>query len=145
VMNRAAAELVAGSAGMPVVTHDWFTYQIVAGAGGHVHYDPQSWLRYRQHGGNAIGSNLGWRALWNRFVRMLQGEFRSWNDVNGATLQARRDSLTPEHREVLEAFLRARTAPMPWTRLAWLGRSGVFRQPESQQIMLRVACMLRRM
>jgi len=144
VMNRAAAELVAASAGTKVVTHDWFTYQIVAGAGGKVHYDPTAWLRYRQHRGNVIGSNRGWRAMGNRLLRMLQGEFRNWNETNGAALAARRDSLTPEHRGVLDAFLRARAEAWPWTRLAWLRQSGVFRQPASQQAMLKVACVLRR-
>jgi glycosyltransferase involved in cell wall biosynthesis len=144
VMNRAAAELVAESAGTEVVTHDWFTYQIVAGAGGFVHYDPRPFLRYRQHGNNAIGSNVGWRALGSRFLRMLKGEFRSWNEVNGAALGQRMRSLTPVNADVLRAFLRARTAASPWSRLAWLRRSGAFRQPHSQQIVLRVACALRR-
>lgn len=144
VMNRHAAELVAASAGTAVVTHDWFTYQIVSGAGGLVHYDPRSWLRYRQHAHNAIGSNLGWRALWDRFVRMLHGEFRSWNEVNDAALSARVDSLVPENVQVLRAFQQARSAPSAWTRLAWLRRSSVFRQPRSQQLMLFVACLLRR-
>ena len=144
VMNRAAAALVAESAGTEVVTHDWFTYQIVAGAGGFVHYDPRPFLRYRQHGNNAIGSNVGWRALGSRFLRMLKGEFRNWNEVNGVALGQRTRSLTPANAEVLDQFLRARTAATPWSRLAWLGRSGAFRQPNSQQLVLRVACALRR-
>jgi glycosyltransferase involved in cell wall biosynthesis len=144
VMNRAAAALVAESAGTEVVTHDWFTYQIVAGAGGSVHYDPRAFVRYRQHGNNAIGSNVGWRALGSRFLRMLQGEFRRWNEVNGAALGERTGALTPGNVEVLRAFLRARSASMPWSRLAWLRRSGAFRQPASQQLVLRVACVLRR-
>lgn len=144
VMNRAAAQLVAASAGTQVVTHDWFTYQIVSGAGGRVHYDPRAWLRYRQHGANVIGTNRGWRAAWNRFGRMLQGEFRRWNEVNGAVLASRVDSLTAEHRAALQAFQRARLARLPWRRLGWLRRSGVFRQPASQQLVLRFACLLHR-
>ncbi|HZY15053.1 MAG TPA: glycosyltransferase family 2 protein, partial [Ramlibacter sp.] len=142
LMNRAAASLVARAAGSEVVTHDWSTYQLVAAAGGHVHYDPQAFLRYRQHGGNAIGSNIGWRALGSRFLRMLKGEFRSWNRVNGALLARCQDGFTPENRAVLAAFLRARGAFAPWSRLAWLRRSGVFRQPASQQLVLRMACLL---
>lgn len=144
VMNRRAAELVAASAGTRVVTHDWFTYQIVSGAGGHVYYDSRAWLRYRQHAANVIGSNLGWRALFNRFGRMLQGEFRRWNEINATVLAARRGSLTGENRAALEAFERARTTRLPWQRLAWLRRSGAFRQPASQQMVLRLACLLHR-
>lgn len=144
VMNRAAAELVAESAGTEVVTHDWFTYQIVSGAGGSVYYDSRAFLRYRQHGNNAIGSNRGARAAWNRVIRMLRGEFRTWNEVNVTVLSQRARSLTPANAGVLRAFLQARTAPSPWSRLAWLRLSGAFRQPASQQLVLRVACALRR-
>lgn len=145
VMNREGAKLVAPSAGAQVVTHDWFTYQIVSGAGGSVHYDSRAFLRYRQHGNNAIGSNLGARAAWSRFTRMLRGEFRTWNEVNVAVLSQRMPSLTPANADLLRSFLRARTAASPLARLAWLRRSGAFRQPASQQMVLQVACALRRM
>lgn len=144
VFNRATAQLVAPSAATEVVTHDWFTYQMVSGAGGCVHYDTQAWVRYRQHGANVIGSNRGWRALGGRLLRMLRGEFRDWNDLNCAALQSRSADLAPGCREVLRAFVAARASSTPWTRLAWLRRSGVFRQPRAQQFVLQVACAIRR-
>lgn len=145
VMNRAAAELVAASAHLEVVTHDWLTYQLVSGADGFLHYDPRPFVRYRQHGHNVIGSNLGWRARWDRLLRMLRGEYREWNALNVAALAQRATVLTPGNRAVLEAFRQAREAPTPWGRMAWLRRSGAFRQKPLEQLMLWVACLLRRL
>lgn len=145
LMNRAAAVLVAESSALDVVTHDWLTYQLVSGADGFIHYDPRPFVRYRQHGSNVIGSNLGWRARWSRFVRMLRGEYREWNALNVAALSSRAAVLTAANRAALEAFARARRSATPWMRMAWLRRSGVFRQKPSEQFMLWVACLLRRM
>jgi hypothetical protein len=130
---------------MPLQAHDWFSYQLVSGAGGHVHYDSQPFVRYRQHGNNQVGSNIGWRATLNRLKRMFFGRhYTEWNDKHVAALLARADALTPAHRAELEAFHQARHAPMPWTRLAALHRSGVFRQPGIQQFILWVGCLVRR-
>ena len=41
------------------IAHDWWIYLLVSGAGGTVIYDPEPTVRYRQHGGNLIGGNLG--------------------------------------------------------------------------------------
>ena len=145
LLNGVAARLVAGSAAMPLQAHDWFSYQLVSGAGGLVHYDTQPFVRYRQHGNNEVGSNIGWRATIDRLRRMFFGRhYTRWNDMHVAALQARASALTAGNREVLEAFHRARHAAMPWTRLGWLRRSGVFRQPGLQQFILWVGCLARR-
>lgn len=145
VMNAAAARLVAGAARAEVVTHDWWTYQLVSGADGFIHYDPRPFLRYRQHGANVIGSNLGWAARFSRLGRMLRGDYRAWNDLQVAALSECAEVLTQASRETLGAFARARGAATPWARLAWLRRSGVFRQKPAEQVMLWVACLLRRL
>lgn len=145
LLNGVAARLVAGSAAMPLQAHDWFSYQLVSGAGGLVHYDTQPFLRYRQHGNNEVGSNIGWRATIDRLRRMFFGRhYTRWNDLHVAALQARADALTAGNREALDAFHHARLEPMPWTRLAWLRRSGVFRQPGLQQFILWLGCLARR-
>jgi hypothetical protein len=145
LMNRAAAELVAASAHLEVVTHDWLTYQLVSGADGFIHYDPRPFVRYRQHAQNVIGSNLGWRARWDRLLRMLRGEYREWNALNVNALAQRASVLTQANREVLQSFSRAREERSPWARMAWLRRSGAFRQKPSEQLMLWLACAIGRM
>lgn len=145
VMNRAAAELVVAAAHSEVVSHDWLTYQLVSGAEGFIHYDPNPFVRYRQHGDNVVGSALGWKARWNRFLRMLRGDHRRWNDQNVAALRQRAAALTQANRGVLEAFERARVARRPWERIGWLRRSGAYRQNLPEQLMLWLACALGRL
>jgi hypothetical protein len=144
LMNRAAALLIADASNLDVVTHDWFTYQLVSGADGFICYDPRPFVHYRQHGENVIGSNLGWKARWGRLLRMLRGEYRQWNQVNLTALARRTEVLTEPNRAVLAAFCQARGAATPWDRVGWLRRSGVFRQKRTEQLMLWLACVLRR-
>lgn len=145
LLNGPAARLVAQAAALEVTAHDWFTYQLVSGAGGLVHYDPRPFVRYRQHGNNQVGSNIGWRATVRRLRRMFFGrEYTRWNNLHVAALRQRADALTEGNRRILEAFHQARHAATPWGRLAWLRRSGVFRQPGIQQFILWVGCIARR-
>lgn len=145
LMNRAAAELVAAAAQSDVVAHDWLTYLLVSGAEGFIHFDPHPFVRYRQHGENVVGGALGAKALRNRFLRTLRGERRRWNGRNVAALRQQVVALTSTNRDVLEAFERARAARTPWERVAWLRRSGAYRQNLPAQVMLWVACALGRL
>lgn len=90
-----------------------------------------------------IGSNLSWRGSWDRFVRMLRGEYREWNQVNVAALSRQAPVLTGANRAVLEAFGRARQAPGgdAWAGCAAEASSG---QKPSDQLLLWLACVLRR-
>ncbi len=128
VFNKAARQLLM-SAGpdLKVVAHDWWTYVAVSAAGGVVVYDPQPSLLYRQHGGNLIGSNSGWRARFTRIRMLMQGQLRGWIDQNMAGVRRIAPRLAPANRQVFEAFLSARDGG-PLRRLRGLRRSGVFRQ-----------------
>lgn len=144
VMNRAAALLVAQAADAQVAAHDWLAYQLVSAAGGTVRYDPEPCLRYRQHGANAVGSNIGWAARWHRLGRVLRGDYRQWNELHVGALLRRAEVFTAENLQVLQSFCRAREERNPLARLGWLRRSGVYRQTPAQQAMLWLACLLRR-
>jgi hypothetical protein len=76
---------------------------------------------------------------------MLRGEHADWNALNVAALAARGTALTARNRAVLDAFGQARIATTPWQRMAWLRRSGAYRQSRSGQLMLWLACILRRL
>lgn len=142
VLNRAAHELVRKAAERTdFVSHDWFAYLIVAGAGGHVSYDETPHVRYRQHGRNLVGSNQGWGARVNRIKAAFGGRFTLWNDGNMAALDACRDLLTPTAAEIFERFRRARSGPLP-DRLVNLWRSGVYRQTALGQVSLYAAGLL---
>src|SRR5262249_37272714 len=87
VFNRPAKRLLEEAGTIDVVLHDWWLYQLVSGAGGMIHYDPQPVLKYRQHLHNVIGSNRGGRSALIRLWMILNGRFRKWNDTNIAALQ----------------------------------------------------------
>ncbi|MFN7225381.1 MAG: glycosyltransferase, partial [Paracoccaceae bacterium] len=75
MLNRAGADLarVAAAEAGRVVVHDWWLYQIIAGVGGTVMFDPEPLLLYRQHAGNQIGANSGVEAKIRRLRWMLRG------------------------------------------------------------------------
>jgi glycosyltransferase involved in cell wall biosynthesis len=128
VFNKAARDLIVrASANVDVVSHDWWCYQIVSGAGGHVIYDPEPSLFYRQHGNNLVGSNNSWRARLVRIGGLFQGRFRRWNDINLDALSKNKALLTEENRVTLAGFIAARDASF-FRRLTLLRRAGIYRQ-----------------
>ncbi len=136
MMRRAGAPLV--------VVHDWWTYQIVTGAGGQVYYDDNELLLYRQHAENEIGANEGSRAQWRRLKLMLRGELSRWIDLNTGALAQARHLLTKENAEIFDAFQAMRTAPAA-TRLKELRRLGLYRQGLAGQGSLWLAAALRKL
>lgn len=125
--NAARALLRKAGANLPVVTHDWWAYLVVMGCGGKVFYDSKPTLRYRQHDGNLVGMNATWMARFERLRMLWQGKFRHWNDCNIDALRMLHEKLTPESREVLEYFVKARQMSFV-TRLMYLKRTGIYRQ-----------------
>lgn len=142
VLNRAARMLLhAAGAEADVVSHDWWIYQLITGAGGHVIYDAEPTLLYRQHGANLSGSNRGLRAKFTRGCGLMRGDYRRWNERNVRALSAVRPLLTAEARATLAAFEAARTAPLG-ERLGRLVRSGIHRQTGPGQASLLAAAAL---
>lgn len=128
LFNAAARDLlrVAGP-DVSAVAHDWWAYILISGCGGRVHYDPHPAIRYRQHGGNLIGRNSGWRARLSRILMLFRGRFRTWNERNLDALRSVDCPLTPASRALLERFAAVRRQS-PLSALVGLKRCGVYRQ-----------------
>jgi hypothetical protein len=94
VFNQKARDV----ADVNVPSHDWWLYQVVAGCGGYVHYDPYPAIRYRQHAQNVIGANIGWAARVRRLHLLQEGRFRYWEDLNVAALTRLRPGMSGENR-----------------------------------------------
>ncbi|WP_426441671.1 glycosyltransferase family 2 protein [Bradyrhizobium genosp. P] len=128
VMNKAASLLLAQVPDdVTLIAHDWWTYQIVTGAGGTAFYDSVPSLKYRQHGKNLIGSNRGFSARLFRAVAFASQRMRHWNEVNTATLNGMRGLLCQPALSVLDDFTVARRSKLP-KNIYLLVRSGVYRQ-----------------
>jgi glycosyltransferase involved in cell wall biosynthesis len=128
LFNKAAKRLAERAGILQVVTHDWWLYLLVSGAGGIVYYDPQPSLKYRQHQHNLIGSNKGWRARLHRLGMLLSGRFRDWNTINVTALEACLHLMKADHAATLLLFKQARSASSGFSRMHALRRAGLYRQ-----------------
>ncbi|MBO9127829.1 MULTISPECIES: glycosyltransferase family 2 protein [unclassified Rhizobium] len=141
VVNRAARDLARRANVQTIISHDWWLYMLVTGAGGKMIYDSVPRVRYRQHGSNLIGMNVGWKMKLQRLRRLASGQFREWNNVNMRALQANSHLLTPENRSVLNAFLDARDGGL-LRRVVGLRRSGAYRQTFGDEVVVLLATIL---
>jgi glycosyltransferase involved in cell wall biosynthesis len=141
---RTAALLCLTPQHVPIISHDWWTYIVVSGCGGEVHYDEQPLIGYRQHGNNLIGSNSSVRDRLVRLQRMLKGTFRHWNDVNLEAIAHLRQHLTSENQRILDLFGKARRAPLH-RKLQLISQSGVYRQTLPGNLGLVAATLIQRL
>ena len=129
--NPAAAALLqqgaAAAARAGVVSHDWWAYQLLAGAGARLVRDPEPTVLYRQHRGNVMGRNDTLQARLRRVAMLGAGDFGGWVRDNVTALQGARHLLTDVNGATLDGFEAALRAPGPIaaTRLA---RLGMYRQ-----------------
>ncbi len=110
VMNAKAWQLMKAAQGQKIISHDWWTYQVISGAGGAICYDPDPSVRYRQHENNIIGENNSLKARIIRIKMLLQGRFKIWNETQVAALSSISHLLTPENQQCLADFACARNA-----------------------------------
>lgn len=144
VFNRAARlALLSTPPEVTLVSHDWWTYQIVTGVGGLAYYDPRPSLKYRQHGNNLVGSNIGLKARLIRMKAFGSGRVASWNDLNLKMLSGVRASFTRRNLATLDDFAEARGASL-LRRLHLIRRSGVYRQSTIENIGLLVGALFGR-
>lgn len=145
VFNQAARDilLLAGNQ-ISVVSHDWWTYQLVSGLGGFVHYDSQPSILYRQHNKNIVGMNNSWVARFKRIHMLFQGRFREWNDRHITELSKLKKILTIDNQATLERFSQVRQNQV-FKRLYQLRKSGVYRQTLFGNIGLIVAAVLKKL
>lgn len=142
LINRQSRALLAGTADDAViVAHDWLTYLLVSGCGGKVTYDQIPTLDYRQHGGNLIGANSGFKERLIRLGKMCSGRFNEWSNQNLIVLADFKQKLTSENRLTLERFEQARQSSL-LRRLYLMRQSGVYRQTGKGNVSLFIATCL---
>ena len=103
LLNRAAARLVAGSTAPPATLHDWWSYLVVAAAGGRIIADAQPTVLYRQHAANAVGAPPANSRRAIAALRRGPGAFMTVFRAHVAALQAQPSLLAPEARRTLDA------------------------------------------
>lgn len=144
VINAEALALIR-KAGAPsgVGFHDWWIYQLVAGAGGGLVLDPWPMALYRQHGGNELGASGGVTGAQRRMQMLLRRDFRRIMAAQADALAEVAGLLTPEAQATLAAF-RAAPASGPG-RVAMLRRLGIVRASHAGTAAFLTAALLGRM
>lgn len=144
VFNGAARALFrTAGAHLDIVSHDWWAYLLITGAGGRVIYDHAPTILYRQHDANLIGSDMGARARLVRLRMMFSGRFKGWNQRNIIALESVRSRLSEESQLTLDMFQKARKS-LGLARFIWLSRSRVYRQTRWGNLGLILAAVLNR-
>lgn len=143
VMNQAARELLLCAGSQAVVSHDWWIYLLVSGAGGKVFYDATPSVQYRQHDNNLVGSNTSWLSRSHRIRLLLQGRFRRWNTINTQSLIQNRNLLTLENQRTLDIFCSARDRYLI-PRLLGMWKSGIYRQTRLETLGLVIATVFKK-
>ena len=142
MFNHAARQLLAEAAvGANPIAHDWWAYQVISGCSGLVHYDPWPSVRYRQHGGNQIGSNLHPLARLLRLRLLLRGSFSGWVDGNLQALAVIRHRMSPQSLTTLDDFANGRRKHAPG-RLVAFYKTRIHRQTLLGNVGLLVAAVL---
>jgi hypothetical protein len=137
VLNRAARQLLLDMPPPVGALHDWWCYLVVSAVGGHVVYDTEPNILYRQHAANVVGAQ---RTLVRRAASAAARGPRPLlqamsNQLNA--LMPHGPRLTPEARQTLRA-LRETRAASPLRRLRALRESGAYRQGRAEDAVLRL-------
>lgn len=144
VFNQALLRLLLRIRPEHAVWHDWAAYLAVTGCGGHLQFDPEPCLLYRQHPGNLVGAQDRSRDKLHRLGLIAKGRYREWGDQTEAAMKDLYECLTEKSRQQFLAFQRMRREPTVWRRIraGWL--SGLWRQSWSGTITLFLALACKR-
>ena len=127
VFNLAAKRLLESAGIQSVPVHDWWTYLLVSGAGGHVYYDEYHYILYRQHPNALIGLNSGFMSRLLSLISVVRGSFAQHNDLHVAALNQSRELLCPQSKGLLALFIRLRGGSF-LQRMKKLEVCGLYRQ-----------------
>ena len=130
VFNQKAAKYISSSIDRTesLLAHDWWTYIIVTGVGGIVVYDSTPTLKYRQHAGNVVGSNMGVFARLKRLQILLSGRYKKWMDFHIGMLMRNQSMLTTENQRILNDFIQLRVSRNRFAMMVKLRKLGLVRQ-----------------
>jgi glycosyltransferase involved in cell wall biosynthesis len=128
VLNKLATNIIAQTPLVNnLIAHDWWAYIVITGSGGLIYYDPIPSLGYRQHSMALVGENKTLISKIVRVKKLLNGQYKQWNDNNLCALDSMVLNLTIENQLTLKWFREIRSRCL-LIRLYGLIRSGVRRQ-----------------
>lgn len=137
VMNEAARRLVAASRPPASTLHDWWSYLLVAAAGGKIVCDTTPCVLYRQHGGNVVGAPSGRIRRAAAALRRGPDAFMTRLRDHVAALLAHEAMLTDKARHELRTLDWA-LGRRPLSRVSALRLAGLVRQTPVETAIFRL-------
>jgi hypothetical protein len=106
MLNRPAADLILATEPPETVWHDWWSYVVVAAAGGSIIADNAATVLYRQHGANHIGEVRGKLRRGLAALRRGPAPFMRLLREHVATLESKPHLIPLEARQQLDIIAR---------------------------------------
>ena len=144
VLNAEARTVIVRNLPAQALMHDWWCYLVVS-AFGKVAYDATPSVKYRLHGGNAVGAaTCKTEDFRRRITRFLEYDIDAPRLVDQAEEFGRSFGalLDPSRRETLRRFLAVRGNV--WCRAAYSARMDVWRQSRVDTTILRTMILIGR-
>ncbi len=135
LFNTELKNLIGNIGVLPVASHDWWLYQVVAGARGHIHYDLQHYVLYRQSENSLVGENRSLGANMKRLRAALSGTLKKNIDKNINCWEKAREYLDPANRTLLENFTKRQNGRF-FERIRNIKSLGIYRQSLVQTLAL---------
>jgi glycosyltransferase involved in cell wall biosynthesis len=138
VFNQEVKKILEKIGVVEVVSHDWWVYQIVTGAGGEVFYDPIPRIDYRQHKNSIIGAGYQLIPRFKRIYAVFRGAKRWQYTLNINALMASKKIMTRDHLRTLVLFKRLRSVNFK-KRIELIIKSKIYKQSPIENIGLLIA------
>lgn len=142
MFNPATKRLLENVGVKEAVSHDWWVYQLVSGAGGFIFYDTKPLIKYRQHSNSLIGENITYLSQFRRLSQAFNNRYKNWNTTNLLSLQSASNFLTKKNLTTLNAFKQLKQSPSFTKRIKLLYSTGLYRQSNFETFKLWIACIL---
>lgn len=144
IINRPALCLVSGRnvAVNRIRMHDWWLYQVIS-TFGFVIYDDVPKIKYRQHGGNVVGSTSGIKLWENRIRRYISTNDRAIRSQANELLCVYGSEMPVQNYNLVSVFLEKIQTTMVG-RLVYAMQTPVYRQSLVDNIILRMVIVLGR-
>lgn len=75
-----------------IMLHDWFIYALARSAGYRWYIDAEPSLLYRQHGGNQVGANVGFKAVKSRIAIFRSGVWLRQGKLIESLIESREEA-----------------------------------------------------
>jgi len=145
VFNQNAKNIICESIeNIYFVSHDWWCYLIVSGAGGDMYYDLEPSIKYRQHENNFLGSNNSLKDRIKRIRNLFQNQYKNFNEINLNSLNKKKYLLTNENLLTLKKFSELRKKSI-FRRIFLFYKSGIYSQKLTGNIELFIALIFKKL